>query len=228
MRIDVRRQGAFGSVLVHLEANETFLSEAGAMYRASEGVDIDVTTRTRGGSGLFSSLKRMLANESFFLSTYRAPPQGGEVGLAPTLQGDVRQVDLEPGRAWTIVAGKFLACGPQVSLETRYEGVKGVVGGSSLFYLRAEGSGPLLVTSFGGLTAQELDGELIVDTGHLVAYEEGLEVSVTKAGGSWRHSVLGGEGLVMRFRGSGQLITQSHQEPGFGRALGRLLPPRRQ
>ena len=46
-----------------------------------------------------------------------------------------------------------------------------------------------------------VDGEYIVDTGHIVAFNETLNFSLSKAGKSWMSSILGGEGLVCRFQG---------------------------
>ena len=84
----------------------------------------------------------------------------------------------------------------------------------------------MLVSAFGRLTEVEIDGALTVDTGHVVAYQESLNYRLTKAGGSWIHAWLGGEGIVMEFEGQGKLIVQSHNAKEFGRALGRRLPPR--
>ena len=73
----------------NLDPGERFVAEAGSMFRASSNVDIDVTTRSRNTGGIMSGIKRMIAGENFFFSTFTA---GGndpaEVGLAPTLQGE--------------------------------------------------------------------------------------------------------------------------------------------
>ena len=58
MKIDILSKGAFESALVHLEQGDQFVSEAGAMYRASANVDVDVTTRSRGSGGLLAGVKR--------------------------------------------------------------------------------------------------------------------------------------------------------------------------
>ena len=54
MKIEIENRGAFASAIVSLQAGEHFVSEAGAMYRASSNIDIDVTTRTKGGGGVLS------------------------------------------------------------------------------------------------------------------------------------------------------------------------------
>ena len=71
MKIETLSGGAFESALVHIDPGESFVSESGAMYRASANIDIDVTTKSKGKGGLMSGLKRLFAGESFFFSTYR-------------------------------------------------------------------------------------------------------------------------------------------------------------
>jgi len=84
----------------------------------------------------------------------------------------------------------------------------------------------VVINSFGAIYPVAVDGEYIVDTGHIVAFEEGLDFEITKAGGSWISSFLGGEGLVCKFKGTGTVWCQSHNPSGFGGALGPLLPSR--
>jgi uncharacterized protein (AIM24 family) len=72
----------------------------------------------------------------------------------------------------------------------------------------------------------EVSGEYIVDTGHIVAFEDSLEFSITKAGASWISSILGGEGLVCKFNGQGRVWCQSHNRSGFGTQLGPRLRAR--
>ena len=83
------------------------------------------------------------------------------------------------------------------------------------------------MSAFGKISLIEVDGALTVDTGHVVAFEETLEYTVTKVGGSWLQSMMTSEGVVMNFKGRGRIYVQSHNPDQFGRQLGPLLPPRR-
>ena len=227
MNVEIIGEGAFSSALVHLGPGDEFVSESGAMFRASANVDIDVTTRSRGKGGILGGIKRLLAAEHFFFSTYRVTDgQAGEVGLAPTLQGDVRRVALDGARAWICAGGSYLGSDSSLQVDTQFQGLKGMFTGEALFFLRVSSAGNLLVSAFGHVSEVDVDGELVVDTGHVVAFEESLEYSIGKAGSSLIHSFLGGEGLVMRFRGRGKLLVQSHNRKEFGRTLGGKLPPR--
>lgn len=228
MEIEILGKGAFESALIHLQPGEQFVSEAGAMYRASANVDIDVTTKSRGSGGLLGGVKRLLAAESFFFSTYATNDgRPGEVGLAPTHQGEIFLIDVDPSATWVCAGGSYLGSTSGLQLETRFQGLKGFVSGESLSFVEVSGSGQLLVNAFGRLVETEIDQSMTIDTGHLVAFENTLQYTVTKAGSSWLQSWLAGEGIVMEFTGQGRVLTQSHNPSGFGAALGNLLPPRK-
>ncbi|HIO65308.1 MAG: TIGR00266 family protein [Bacillota bacterium] len=227
MEFEILEQGAFQSALVHFEAGERVVSESGAMVRASGNVDIDVTTRAKKGGGLLSGVKRLLGGDSFFLSTYTTTDGApGEVGIAPILPGEVMVLEVDGATQWKTSGGSFLAAGGDIDLDTEFQGLGGFLGGESLFFLKATGSGSLLVGAFGALRELEVEGELTIDTGHLVAYESTLDYSISKAGGSWMQSFLAGEGFVMKFSGRGRVIVQTHDASGFGRRLGPMLPAR--
>ena len=228
MRIAIEDRGAFASAIVHLEAGESFVSESGAMYRTSAEIDVDVTTRSKGKGGLFGGLKRLLGGDSFFLSTYHAAGGVvGEVGIAPTLPGDVMEVELDGSSRWLCAGGSYLGSTDELTLDTQFQGLRGMLSGERMFFMSVEGEGSMLVNAYGCIRETEIDGEVVVDTGHVVAFEDTLTYEVTKAGGSWLRSFLGGEGLVMKIKGEGRLLVQSHNPNAFGAMLGRLLPPRK-
>jgi len=221
MEIETIRGGAFQSVLVTFAPGEHLVSDSGAMFRASANVDIDIQARAKGSSGIFGAAKRMFGGDTFFQSTYTITEgASGEVGLAATLPGEVRVIDLA-GQTWMATGGSFLvACG-DVSMEARFQGMRGFFSGESLFFLELKGTGKVVVGAFGAIREIEVDGELTVDSGQVVAFESSLEFRATKAGGSWIKSFLAGEGIVL-----GRILVQSHSAPELGRRLGPMLPQR--
>lgn len=223
----VSERGSFGSVLVKIGPGETFVSEAGAMFHASDNVDIDVATRNRSGSGgLMGGVRRMLAGESFFLSTYRTRDgAAGEVALAPTLVGEVAIIECRGGR-WLCAGGSFLGASQGIDLDTQFQGLRGMFSGESLSFVAASGVGELLVNAFGSVQAIDVDGKLTVDTGHVVAFQDTLDYSIDRIGGSWIQSFLASEGVVLNFSGRGVVYVQSHNPDEFGRRLGGAMPPR--
>mgnify|MGYP002682274723 CR=1 FL=1 len=95
-----------------------------------------------------------------------------------------------------------------IDIDTQFQGLKGFFTGESLFFLKITGSGPLLIASYGGIEEITVSGSLLVDTGHIVAFQEGLTYQVQRLGG-WKSFFMGGEGLVSKFSGNGKLWVQS-------------------
>ena len=195
------------------------------MIAASGDMGIETTTRQRNKGGIFSAAKRLLSGESFFLNHFTAGANGGVVHLATALPGDMMHCKLD-GKKLVIQGGSFVACHPSVEIDLGWQGFKSVFSGESIFWINASGQGDLIVSSFGSIYPIEVSGEYIVDTGHIVAFDESLDFSITKAGKSWINSILGGEGLVCKFHGQGTVWCQSHNPSSFGRALGPSLRPR--
>ena len=149
------------------------------------------------------------------------------MGLAPKLQGEVAVIDCDGRSKWVCAGGSYLGSSPYLDIDTQFQGFRGLLSGESLSFLSVEGLGPLIVNAFGKITEIEVSGELTVDTGHVVAFEDSLTYSIGRAGGSWVQSLLTSEGLTLKFFGHGRLYVQSHNPDEFGRSIGPLLPPRR-
>lgn len=228
MQIEVVEKGAFQYALVQLDAGDEFISESAAMFRCSSNIDIDITTKSRGKGGFLGGLKRLMGGENFFFSTYSTKDGGsGEVGIAPTLPGEIKVIELDGSVKWICTGGSYLASTPGLEVNTSFQGFKGMFSGESLFFVEVSGQGELLVSAFGRIAEMDVPASgLTVDTGHVVAYESTLKYEIGKAGSSWIQSFLAGEGLVMHFSGQGKILTQSHNPSGFGKSLGPMLPPR--
>jgi len=210
---------------VQLAPGETITGEAGAMIAMGGDVVIETSTHQKGGGGFLKAAKRLLSGESFFLNHYTAGQIGGEIWLAQTLPGDMMKPGLE-GQTLIVQAGSFVACEPGVSMDMGWQGFKSFLSGESMFWLKLSGTGRLILSSYGAIYPVQVNGEHIVDTGHIVAFDETLNFSISKAGKSWIASMLGGEGLVCKFKGQGVVWCQSHNAPSFGHTLGPMLRPR--
>jgi uncharacterized protein (TIGR00266 family) len=223
MKIEIVCRPGNAAARLTFAPGEVLVTEGGAMIAASGDMDIETTTHARGGKGgLLKAAKRLLGGESFFLNHFTAGRQGGELWLAQTLPGDMMELTMS-GQTLIVQAGSFVASVPGVSMDVGWQGFKNLLSGESLFWLRLSGQGPLLLSSYGAIYPVEVNGEYIVDTGHIVAFEETLKFTLTKAGKSWLASILGGEGLVCKFQGRGIVWCQSHNAPSFGRTIGPRL-----
>lgn len=226
MNVEIVYGPGAAAARVTLAGGESLTAEGGAMIAMSGDTAIQTSTKQKKGGGLLKSAKRLLGGESFFINHFTAGSNGGEVWLATTLAGDMLQYDLK-GETLIVQGGSWVASDPTVEVDVGWQGFKTLFAGEGLFWLQLKGTGKVILSSFGAIYPIEVDGETIVDSGHIVAFNETLNFSLSKAGSSWMSSILGGEGLVCRFKGKGTVWCQSHNPTGFGKVLGPMLRPRR-
>jgi uncharacterized protein (TIGR00266 family) len=209
MQVQTRQGPAFGVARLTLGPNEPVKVEGGAMMAMSSGV----TLAAKAEGGIMKSLKRAtLGGESFFVSTYTAPPSGGFVDVAARLPGDITMMDIAPGKALFISRGSWLANDVTVNLDAKWGGFKNLFGSEGGFILRADGQGAVVFACYGALEVWNLgEGQsLTVDTGHMVAYEDTVTMGMRKAsGGGLVQSFKSGEGFVFEFTGPGKVWTQT-------------------
>ena len=226
MNVDIKFGPANAAAKINLDPGEKVTAEAGAMIGASGDIRLETNAFKRGRGGVMGSLKRLVSGESFFINEFTAGRNGGEVWVSTTLAGDMRTLDISEGTV-IVQSGSFVACEDSVQMDTTWQGFKSLFSKEGLFWIRLSGAGVAIINSFGAIYPIQVDGDYIVDTGHIVAFDETLNFKLSKAGKSWLSSFLGGEGLVCRFSGTGTVWCQSHNAPGFGRMLGQLVGPRK-
>jgi len=224
MRTTIEFDPSYSLLTVELDPGESIKAETGAMV-AQTGVDMKTGM---GGGGLFGGIRRMIGGESFFLNTFTGERSGGWVSLAPPSPGDIGSFDLQPGTNLFIQSSSFLACTENVQTDTQFQGFRGFFSGESLFFIRSyaeRGSGTVFYNSYGAIKQVPVTPgqELVVDTGHLVAFSDDVEYSVGKVGGIGS-LIAGGEGLVMRFRGNGHVWVQSRNLASLADKLMPFLP----
>jgi uncharacterized protein (TIGR00266 family) len=222
MEVHVAYRPAHALARVLLGPNEQVVAESGAMV----GMSTNVNMQTQSG-GVMKGLKRMFGGESFFRNTFTAQNGPGEVLLAHSLPGDIVTLDMTPN-GYFVQSASFIASTPNVQIETKVGGFKTFFAGEGVFILKATAQGPgqVIVGAFGGIQELVCDGNIVIDTGHLVAWDATLEYSVGKSGSGWIASFLSGEGLVCHFKGQGRIWIQSRNPAEYGSMVGKMLPPR--
>ena len=214
---------SFSMLTLQLAPGEAIKAEAGAMAAQQ---DVEMKTGMRGG--LFGGVKRMLTSESFFVNTFTAGPAGGWVSLAPNMPGDVLSQDLMPGQELMIQSSSFMACTESVETDAKFQGLKGLFSGESLFFLRVYtegGPGTVYFNAYGAVKKLQVDPgkELVVDTGHVVAFTSDVEYSIGKVGGLGS-LLVGGEGLVLKFKGRGDVWIQTRTLSALAGSIIPFLP----
>jgi uncharacterized protein (TIGR00266 family) len=213
----IRNKPSYSTLNLEFKPGGSIYGEAGSMVSHTPGLAIE--TKLFGGIG--RAIKRLLAGESAFMTRYQAA-QGGKLVLAPTLTGDIERIGLANGTI-RISAGAFLAHSEGINIKTALGGCRSLFGGSGLFILEATGTGDLFVTGFGALYEIPVEGSFTVDTGHLVAWDAGLQYTIRKVGG-WKSTFLSGEGLVMEFTGKGSVMLATRNLSAFVSWLTPWLP----
>ena len=229
MRAEVEFSPSFSVLNVQLDPGEPVRAEPGSMVALS-GVEMETKA---GGRGVTGGFRRMLGGESFLVNVFRGGPAGGWVMLAPASPGDIQPMPVSPGRDVIIQSGSYLASDDNVRMDASFQGLRGIFSGEGLFFLRATAKtlpGMVYCNSYGAIREIQVDpgGEIVVDTGHLVAFSGDVDYSLGKVGGL-RSMLVGREGLVLRFRGEprgqgGRVWIQTRDLPSLANLLIPFLP----
>ncbi|MFC7229333.1 TIGR00266 family protein [Salinirubellus salinus] len=216
MEHEISYSPSFSMVTVSLDTGESIRAESGAMVSHDSTIDME----TNATGGFLKSLTRSFGGESFFQNTFhaRAP---GEVQFASVLPGDIVHRELEDETLY-VQSTSYIAGDPSLDVDSSFGGAKSFLGGEGLFLLKATGSGPLFISSYGAIQAIDVSerDDFVVDTGHIVAFEESLDFSVRRVGGL-KSTLASGEGLVCNFSGEGTVWIQTRSQGAF---LAWLIP----
>ncbi len=205
MKYEIRYKPAFSTLFLTLEPGEGILAESGAMASMDGGIEMS----TKLSGGLFSALARkFFGGESLFVNIFRNQDSTTkQIVLTQSTIGDVECLELK-NTAICLQPGAFIAHTPGIEIGVTWAGFASWIAGEGLFKLQLSGRGLVFFGAYGGISAKRLDGDLIVDNGHLVAYEPGIKMNIRLSGGLLG-SITSGEGLVNRISGRGTVYLQS-------------------
>ncbi|WP_067562818.1 TIGR00266 family protein [Nocardia acidivorans] len=215
MKVQLRHQPSSTIARCFLAGGEPMRVESGAMVAHSAGVSL----AAKAEGGIIAGLKRsVLAGESFFVSTFTAPPTGGWVDVAPALPGDMLALTITQDRPYFISRGGWIANSHAVTVEAKWGGLANLFGGEGGFGLRAHGDGEVVLGVFGAIDVIDLaPGEPVtIDTGHVVAYDLAMNFTIRRAvSGRSLQSLKSGEGFVFDFVGPGRVLLQTRNPGAF-------------
>ena len=208
MEFEILGNPDFGEARAKLGAGDSFHAASGAMnwHRGP------VSFRAKLMGGFFRSLfRKILGGTSMFINEYQATGPS-EVAFSHCVAGTLVKIPVT-SEGLLISGGSFTACTPGVDMRTQFGGFKAFFSGKGAFFIEASGSGDVFFGAYGAVFEKELDGELIVDNGHVLAWENTLDWSLEGAGGL-KSTLFSGEGLVMRFSGRGRIWVQTRHLTG--------------
>ena len=208
MNIIIRHAPSFSVARLGLHAGESVRVESGAMMAMSPSVNL----QARAEGGVMKSLKRAaLGGESLFVSTYTATLDNSFVDVASRLPGDIASYDVAEPVALFVSRGSWLANEAGVEIDTQWGGFRNMFGSEGGFILRASGRGNVVFGCYGAMEEWLLaPGERVtVDSGHMVAYEGSVGMTIRKATDGVVQMFKSGEGLVLDFEGPGRVWVQT-------------------
>jgi len=121
-----------------------------------------------------------------------------------------------------VQSGSYVGSSEGVEIDTKWSGAQTFFAREGLIMLKCSGVGTLILSSYGAIHEMELAaGEgYTVDTGHLVAFTEGMGFNVKTIGGV-KSTLFSGEGLVVDLTGPGKVFLQTRSDDAF---LSWLIP----
>lgn len=207
-------------VSIELDPQETVIAEAGSM----NWMDTDIKFEAKMGDGsqpdkgIFGKLldvgKRVLTGESIFLTHFTNEGQGKkEVSFAAPYPGSIIPLDLKTVNGEILCQKDAFLCaakGTQVSIAFNKRLGAGFFGGEGFILQKLRGDGLAFLHAGGTIVEKELNNEsLLIDTGCIVAFTQGLEYDIQRAG-NLKSMFFGGEGLFLaKIQGTGKVYLQS-------------------
>jgi len=225
MEYDIKYKPSYSMLVVKLDPNETITAESGAMTYMDP--NIDVRTRKREKSFLGSIGLKLLGRQSFWVNDYKAEQKTGEVAFVSAPVGDIETLEVGPNKGYIIQKTAYIASTQNIDLDVKWQGFTKGLFGQGLFMVKVSGDGTLFINTFGAIDKHTLKpGQtMIVDNFHLVAFSDTCNYKVTKFGGL-KETLVGGEGLVTRITGPGDVFIQTKNLREFVEWLWTLIEPR--
>ncbi|MFL5844679.1 MAG: TIGR00266 family protein [Solirubrobacteraceae bacterium] len=210
MNLAIRHNPSFAVVRAEIGAGEQISVEAGAMMAMAAGVQLE--SKMEGGlkKGLMRSV---LGGESLFVTKLTGSKDGDWVDAAARLPGDLQVLDVNG--SLNLTSGAWLLNDGGVTIDTKWGGFKNLMGGEGGFLIKANGTGKVVVSCYGAMETYEVAAgeQLVLDSGHLVAYEDSLTLTTRTVTKGIMGAIKSGEGLVFEFTGPGKVWAQT-RNPG--------------
>jgi uncharacterized protein (TIGR00266 family) len=194
---------------ITLRQGEEIFAEAGAMLYMGQGIDLQAKMQ----GGLMKGLMRkFLAGESLFMSTFKCTTPTGTLALANPVAGKIIPMQMN-GNTLLAERNAFLCGIGNIDLSiafTKRFGA-GLFGGEGFILQKYTGTGMLFLHAGGNILEFNLaPGEqLRVDTGCIVAMDANVSYDIQFVGG-FRNALFGGEGLFYAtLTGPGHIVLQT-------------------
>lgn len=209
MQVVIRHNPAYAVAYCALNNNETVRAKSGAMIAMSAG--LKVSTDAGPGGVVKGMLRKTLVGQSFFMTRYTAVAHGAWVALAAEFPGDIATIDLSSHTTGVVTeSGSLLGFTDGLTADPKWARMTMVASRQGATMTHLQGEGTAIIAAYGGIETFPLaEGQtLIFDTGHVVAFTEGMDVRVGPLHGVVTAS-FSGEGFVSEIKGPGTVWVQT-------------------
>ena len=142
MEVTIRHSPSNAIARCALAGGEVLKVQPDAMVAHSPGMSLSAAV----DGGVLKGLKRKaLGGESFFVSTWTAPAEGGWVDVATYLLGDSFSLEVSEGHGLLISRGGWVASSTDIAIDAKWGGLKNLMGGEGGFIVRATGTGTIVL-----------------------------------------------------------------------------------
>lgn len=209
---------------MELGNNETIISESGRLVFMSDNIKME----TKAKGGLWASVKRKFAGESFFLVNFTCQGSKGLIGFGTEFPGKIIPVNMKPGDSIIAQKDAFLCSEDTIEFDATFTKKigAGFLGGEGLILIKLRGAGLAFFNVGGEISEIKLkDGQKIrVDTGNLAFFDEKVDYSVERVKGI-KNMIWGGEGLFLAtLTGPGRVWIQSMPVNELAGKIAEYLP----
>ena len=218
-------------VEVELDPQETVIAEAGAMNYLQP----EIIFETKMGDGskpetgflnkVLSAGKRVLTGESIFMTHFtNSGSHKKRVAFASPYPGKIIPLDMSKIDNEIICQKDAFLCaalGTEVSITFNKKLGAGFFGGEGFILQKLSGDGMAFIHACGTIVKKELNNEsIIVDTGCLVAFTNGINYDIQRTG-NLKSMFFSGEGFFLAtLQGTGTVYLQSLP---FSRLANRII-----
>ncbi len=196
-------------VVCELASGESMITESGSMSWMSPNMKME----TVSGGGVKKIFGRLVSGDSMFQNRFTAEETDGMVAFASSFPGEIKALDIRPGKSMIVQKSAFLASEESVELSMYFQKKlgKGMFGGEGFVMQKLSGNGTAFIEIDGSAMEYDLNAgqKLLVSTGYLAAMEESCTMDVEAVKGA-KNMLLGGEGIFNTVvRGPGKVILQT-------------------
>ncbi|MDD7267544.1 MAG: AIM24 family protein [Lachnospiraceae bacterium] len=223
MRYEVKGT-PFPVVICYLENGESMISEGGSMSWMSPNMHMETTSN--GGVG--KMIGRAFSGERMFQNIYTAMGGNGMIAFASSFPGEIRAVEIQPGRDLVVSKSGFLASERGVDLSIFFQKKLGTgfFGGEGFIMQRLSGSGMAFLEIDGSAIDYDLapGQQIIVDTGYVICMDATCSMDIKTVPGV-KNMLFGGEGIFNTVvTGPGRVTIQTQPISNVAAQMKRYLP----